>query len=71
MYIPGTMDSVLIKGGVPISGVHIREVPLYHYTLGCSFDESNMHTHTPLSLCCVCHLIVMVRQREVRVGQTT
>ena len=23
------MDSVLIKGGVPISGVCIREVPLY------------------------------------------
>ena len=29
LYVAGTVDSVLIKGGVPISGVCIREVPLY------------------------------------------
>lgn len=28
-YVAGTMDSVLIRGGVPISRVRIREVPLY------------------------------------------
>ena len=32
MYsVAGTVDSVLIKGGFPISGVRIREVPLYLY----------------------------------------
>ena len=31
MYVAWTVDSVLIKGGVPISGVPIREVPLYAF----------------------------------------
>ena len=49
LYVAGTVGSVLIKGGVPISGIHIREVPLYTQNY-CLHAMAVLNLHTVLRI---------------------
>ena len=55
VHVAGTVDSVLIKGGVPISGVPIREVP---------HINNNYYNSLKLYFFCNCILVKVLVENE-------